>query len=152
MTHLGVKNPVWQGAVAQSLLTPEQLDYLNATVLDPSGVSNPDQMHDENPNTRASITNVGNNNFTLDLGSIATRPLKAVIGQFRSPLSGQNWWYLETSNDNSSWTTQDSWTGSSFGGTQLLDAGTLSFRYCRCRSVISFATWNMQAYMGTTNS
>jgi len=148
---LDIHNPGVTGILAEPL-TQAELDFLNATVLGPPGVNNPDRMHDEDFTTRAQISGTGNYTFVLDLGSIDTRPLKAVIAQFRSPLSGQNWWYLETSDDNSSWTTRDSWTGVSYGGTQLLDAGTLSFRYCRCRSVISFATWNMQAYMGTTNS
>ena len=131
--------------------TQDQKDYLNATVLGPGGVNNPDQMHDENPSTRASITNAGFNSFTLDLGSIASRPLKAVVGQFRSPPQGNVEWFLEYSDDNSIWT-QGATTDNSGTGTHLLDAGTVSFRYCRCRSVPDFSTWNMQAYMGTTNS
>lgn len=151
MTHPGVKNPVWEGAIAQSLFTEEQLDYINATVLSPGGVSNPSQMHDEDPNTRANIVNTGNNSFTLDLGTIATRTLKAVVAQFRSPYTGGNNWFLEWSTDNSAWTTVDNFATTGNGVTTM-DGGTPTFRYCRCRYVISFATWNSQAYMGTTNS
>jgi hypothetical protein len=150
MTHLGVKNPVWQGAVAASL-DPDAQDFINAIVLSPGGVSNPGNMHDQNPATRAAITNVGNNSFTLDLGSIATRPLKASVGQFRSPYSGGNNWFLEYSTDNSNWTQGDTFSTTANGVTEM-DAGSVSFRYCRCRYVISFATWNSQAYMGTINN
>jgi hypothetical protein len=131
--------------------TQDQLDYLNATVLSPGGVNNPDSMHDENIATRASITNVGINAFTLDLGSIASRPLFAIVGQFRSPPQGDVNWFLEYSDDNSNWTQADT-TENAPLGLYLLDGGTVSFRYCRCRSVPDFATWNMQAYMGTTNT
>lgn len=151
--HIGVKNPVWQGAVAQSLFTQDQLDYLNATVLGPPGVSNPSLMHDENIATRASITNTGNNQFILDLGSIAVRPLKAVVGQFRSPYSGGNNWTLDWSATSSTgpWTQVDTFNTVANGITTM-DGGTPNFRWCRCKYQISFATWNCQAYMGTTNS
>lgn len=151
MTHLGVKNPVWQGAVFQSLFTQDQLDYLNATVLGPGGVSNPDFMHDEVTTTRSTITNTGNNSFTLDLGSISSRPLTANVGQFRSPYAGGNNWFLEYSDNNSTWTQGDTFATTG-NGLNTMDAGTVSFRYCRARYQISFATWNVQASLGTVNS
>lgn len=132
-------------------LTQDELDYLNATVLGPGGVSNPDSMHDENPATRASLLGSGFFSFTLDLGSIASRPLFAVVGQFRSPPQFTVTWYLEYSDNNSTWTQGDT-TNNSGTGTHLLDTGTVSFRYCRCRSVPDTTTWNMQAYMGTKNT
>ena len=151
MTPLpGVKNAVWEGAVYASL-DPDAQDYINAVVTGPVGVLNEFQMHNEDTTDRASITNTGNNSFTLDLGSIATRPLKAVVGQFRSPYAGGNNWFLEHSTDNSNWT-QAATFATVANGLTLMDGGTPSFRYCRCRYVISFATWNSQAYMGTTNS
>lgn len=147
---LNLHNPGLVGVLAPPL-TQDELDYLNATVTSPGGVSNPANMHDENPATRASIINTGNNSFTLDLGSIATRPLKAVVAQFRSPYTGGNNWFLEHSTDNAIWT-QAATFATVANGVTLMDGGTPSFRYCRCRYVISFATWNSQAYMGTTNS
>jgi len=133
------------------VLTQDQKDYLNATVLGPGGVNNPDNMHDENPATRANITGSGFFSFTLDLGSIASRPLKANVGQFRSPPQGDVNWFLEYSDNNSTWTQGD--TIENPGGALFtMDAGTVTFRYCRCRSVPDFSTWNMQAAMGTTNS
>lgn len=131
--------------------TQDELDFLNATVTGPGGVTNPDNMHDENPATRCNIVNTGNNSFTLDLGSIASRPLKASVGQFRSPYAAGNNWFLEYSDNNSTWTQGDTFSTTANGVTEM-DAGTVSFRYCRCRYVISCATWNSQAYMGTINN
>lgn len=147
---MDIHNPGITGILAPGF-TQDQLDFINATVLGPGGVSNPDNMHDENPATRASIVNVGNNSFTLDLGSIATRPLKASVGQFRSPYSGGNNWFLEYSDDNAIWTQGDTFATTGNGVTEM-DAGSVSFRYCRARYVISFATWNVQAYLGTVNN
>ena len=147
---LDIHSPGFLGVLPPPL-TQDELDYLNATVLSPGGVNNPDQMHDENIATRASITNAGFNSFTLDLGSIASRPLKAVVGQFRSPPQGDVNWFLEYSDNNSTWTQGDTIENAG-GATFTMDAGTVSFRYCRCRSVPDFATWNMQAYMGTKNT
>ena len=147
---LDIHNPGVTAILAPPL-SQDELDYLNATVLSPPGVSNPGNMHDENPATRANIVNTGNNSFTLDLGSIATRPLKASVGQFRSPYAGGNTWFLEYSDNNSTWTQGDTFATTGNGVTEM-DAGSVSFRYCRCRYQISFATWNSQAYMGTINN
>jgi hypothetical protein len=147
---LDIHNPGVTGILAPPL-SQDEIDYLNATVLGPGGVSNPDNMHDENPSTRAAITNAGFNSFTLDLGSIATRPLKANVGQFRSPPSNTVTWFLEYSDNNSTWTQGDT-INNSGTGLHTMDAGSVSFRYCRCRSVPDVSTWNMQAAMGTTNS
>ena len=127
-------------------------EYIAASIIAPTpAISNPDNLHDEDPATVASITNTGNNSWVLDLGSIKERPLKAKVGQFRSPPQGNVEWWLEYSDDNSIWTQGDT-TDNAGTGFHLMDAGTVSFRYCRCRSVIDFATWNTQVHMGTTNA
>ena len=129
---LSLFDPGFVGSIPKP--TQDELDYLNAIVVGHIGVSNPDFMHNEDISNRAVITNTGNNQFILDLQSVAVRPLKAIVGQFRSRYSGGNNWTLDWSADSSSgpWTQVDTFNTTGNGLT-LMEGGTPNFRWCRCK-------------------